>query len=100
MAAYTFMTPDSRFGNNILRGRQISSSDVTETSSWAQVAVPAMPGNAGVVVIDVPTGAPSIRVAITDTAFSAEPAQGMILHAQQSVTLGVAVDDIINVRTA
>jgi hypothetical protein len=99
MAAYTFLSQDSRFGNNVLRGRQIISSDITETATWAQVPVPPLPGLAAVVVISLPAAATSIRVAITDTVFSAQPAQGLILHALQSVTLGIAPDDVINVRT-
>jgi hypothetical protein len=99
MASYTFLSPDRRFGNNMLRGRQISSSDITETATWAQVPVPALPGLEGVVVIDLPAAATSIRIAITDTVFVAQPAQGLILHALQSITLGVAPGDVINVRT-
>jgi hypothetical protein len=100
MASYTFTTPDSRLSNNVLRGRHIATSDLIETATWQQIAVPPLPSGIGVLQIDLAAGAPSIRVSVTNAPLGSAPVQGLTLNAGQSLTLGVQSDDVINVRTA
>jgi hypothetical protein len=100
MASYTFTITDDRLNHAVLRGRHLDSDDITETATWQAVPVPTLPGGIGVVCIDLPAGAPAIRVAITAAALVAEPVTGYRIEPGQSVTLGIGTGDVINVRTA
>lgn len=100
MASYTFTSTDGRIAHAVLRGRQLASSDITETSAWQQAPVPALTGGVGVLQVDLAAGAPAIRISITAAALVAEPAQGYLLNPGQSQPFGIAQGDVVNVRTA